>query len=179
MKNFEILKLLKLYEQNSTCKKRQVAALLLEDGQVINHGTNQVVLPTNPRNCVNCDKGGNVVYDKLGVSYTMPCPAIHAEVACLTTYPICWSKDYALVVSYSPCPECCKLLCYTKGIHRVYVAEPRYKPISTNEQLMWLTPQQIPPVDMDNYDTLAKRLLNAAGIEYIRLWECPSDMEVN
>ena len=177
MKNFETLNILETIEQKSTCVKRKVAALLLEDGEIVKYGVNQVALPFKPTYCVGCSKGGKLTYENGLPGVNIPCPAIHAEVDCLSNYTLNLDKDYAMVISYSPCPECCKLLSHIKGIKRVYVATPRYKPVTMSEQLAYLTNGKMSP-DKDNYDTLAKRLLNAAGILYIRMWEKPSTAEV-
>ena len=177
MKNFETLNILETIEQKSTCIKRKVAALLLEDGEIVKSGVNQVALPFKSAYCIGCSKGGKLTYENGLPGVSIPCPAIHAEVDCLSNYTLNLDKDYAMVISYSPCPECCKLLSHIKGIKRVYVATPRRKPVTMSEQLVYLTNGKVSP-DVDSYDILAERLLNAAGIVYIRMWETSSTAEV-
>ena len=177
MKNFETLNILETIKQKSTCVKRKVAALLLEDSEIVKYGVNQVALPFKPTYCFECSKDGKINYENGLLRVSIPCPAIHAEVDCLSNYTLNLDKDYAMVISYSPCPECCKLISHIKGIKRVYVATPRHKLVTLSEQLAYLTDDKISP-GVDTYDILAKRLLNAAGITYIRMWEIPNTAEV-
>ena len=55
MKKFEILKLLDEYAAQSNCKKKGVASILLKDGEPVNYGINEVMLPTTKRNCELCE----------------------------------------------------------------------------------------------------------------------------
>lgn len=159
MKKSEILNILNYIENGSNCTKRHVAACLVDN---LNHvqlvGYNNICLPLGNHICKTC---------KSGIEVKM-CPAIHAEIDCLNKI----SRDEIIMrglttmfVSYSPCPECCKAI-RVAGIKRVIVKEPRLKPVD---------PITADIYSVNYFDELSQKLLD--GIEYIRLWETPSNWE--
>lgn len=160
MKKFEILKLLDEYATQSNCKKKGVAAILLLDGEPVNYGINEIMLPTTKANCELCVTRQHK--DKLSL-----CPAVHAEVACLSTADLSQEGNYSLVVSYSPCPDCCKIIMNLPDVTTIYVTEPKVREISEVDKAAY---------GISTYDELANLLL--AGRNYIRLWMMPDDFEV-
>ena len=160
MKKFEILKLLEEYAAQSNCKKKGVASILLKDGEPVNYGINEVMLPTTKRNCELCAT-------RQHESELSLCPAIHAEVACLSTADLAEEGNYSLVVSYSPCYDCCKLIMSLPDITTIYVTEPKSSEIPDNDKRNY---------GVSTYDEVADILL--AGRNYIRLWMMPDDFEV-
>lgn len=160
MKKFEILKLLDEYATQSNCKKKGVASILLLDGEPVNYGINEVMLPTTKANCEKCET--RQYKNELSL-----CPAIHAEVACLSSADLSQEGRYSLVVSYSPCPDCCKIIMSKPDVSTIYVTEPKNSEISENDKAAY---------GITTYDDLADILL--AGRNYIRLWDMPDDFEV-
>ena len=178
MNKLQILKLLEKYEKEANCPKRSVAAILVRKGlghdwvledrhDLLRYGTNTRLLLSNDFRCSQCVEGYK----------GMTCTAIHAEADCLIGLPFEDTKDGTLIVSWSPCPECCKLI-KRAGIKRVIVKEPRLKLISKLDASFY---------EAKTYDDLAEKLLGVPyttfsggtfGIEYIRLWEQAKDWEV-
>lgn len=176
MNKQQILKLLNFYEQFSNCPKKKVAAVLLSDETIqsitdefievnianknimrlLNRGVNFRVLPHSEATCDLCIDGYKEAQ----------CPAIHAEADCLLGESFRDTYKHTFLISYSPCPECCKLI-RAAGISRVIIKEPRLK-----------TPPIIDCVNykVDNYDELSKKLLY--NVDYIRLWEMSEDWQV-
>ena len=163
MNNFEILKLLNETEANAVkeinCKKRTVVAILYRDNTPVMVGYNSVVLPTAPGVCRKCVEGKYKVEKGTCPLQVRPtCPAIHAEIDCLAKWAN-WDAHctYSLAISYSPCPECCKLI-RTLPISKVYVKTPRLKELSEADKMTY---------NVDNYDELAKLLLTTnSNCEY-------------
>lgn len=176
MNKLQILKLLNHYEQQSRCPKKQVAAVLVSDSKMIefendvledsylesflesnrNYGVNNPILMASDVGCERCMEGWK---GRL-------CPAIHAEAECLIGKA--WRDTYlhTLIISWSPCPECCKLI-IAAGIGRVIVKEPRIKKPSKQDCSFY---------KVETYDELAKKLL--LNVHYVRLWEKSPDWEV-
>lgn len=167
MNKEQILKLLTLYENKSNCPKRQVAALMVPQGllkqnwldtrlDLIQWGANTRLLPYNDTRCERCLEGYKGIL----------CPAIHAEAQCLMGMSFSDTVTNTLFISWSPCPECCKLI-KAAQVARVVIKEPRIKK---------------PPIadcnfyKVTTYDELAEKLLS--GIKYVRLWEQDNDWEV-
>ena len=158
MKKSEILKLLYETEKLSTCKKHKVGAVLIARNGEKYFGANQVALSSKGV-CYACNTKFHSIKEL--------CPAIHAEINCLLKA----GKNAAggtLIVSYSPCPDCCKAI-ITAGIRQVIVTARRRKPVI--EQFWYL-------YEASDYDELAEKLLINARVKYIRLWDWNSDWEV-
>jgi deoxycytidylate deaminase len=166
MKKLQILKLLSYYEQKSNCPKRAIAAMIIPQGllkhdwldpkkDLIRHGTNSRVLMCSDHGCELCLDGYK----------GRTCPAIHAEAQCLIGVPFSETHKNTLIVSWSPCPECCKLI-KSAGISRVIIKEPRLKKPSKADCNFY---------NATTYDELAERLLH--DVQYIRLWEQEEDWE--
>ena len=149
MDKTEILKLLYEAERLSTCKKRKVGAVIIANNGEKYFGANQSMLSSKGV-CYACNiKSSNV---------KELCPAIHAEIACLLKAGE-KAAGSTLIISYSPCPECCKAI-IAAGIKQVIVLSRRLKPVI--EQFWYL-------YETTNYDELAEAMLKAAKIKYIRL----------
>jgi len=168
MNKEQILKLLTLYENKSNCPKRQVAAILvrpnlgrdwvLEDrNALLRIGTNCRILPYSDFRCDKCADG----YEGF------ICPAIHAEADCLIGLAFNETQHSTLIISWSPCPECCKLI-NRAGIDRLIIKEPRLKLISKADSKFY--------GGVKTYDELAEKLLY--NTTYIRLWEQDEDWQV-
>lgn len=159
MKPSEILKLLKEAEKMSTCQKRKVGAVLMLNGKAKYFGANKTML-NNKGICYACDTKFHSIKEL--------CPAVHAEIDCLLKA----GKEACggtLLVSYSPCPECCKAI-INAGIRHVVVTNFRRKPVT--EPFWYL-------YEASDYDDLAWAMLKAAKIKYTRIGSIyPSDMEV-
>ena len=173
MNKEQILKLLNHYEQSSDCRKRQVAAFIVPHGllkhdwvtidrkDLIIGAANKCVLPNiNTYYCSSCD-------ECMKGSTKITCPAIHAEAACLSKASFDEVTSNTLFVSYSPCPDCCKLI-LAAGISRVVIKEPRTKSPSVADCIFY---------NVNSYDELAKKLLY--NVEYVRLWEQDDDWQVS
>lgn len=167
MNKEQILKLLTLYENKSNCPKRQVAAIIVPQGllkhnwldtrlDLIQWGANTRVLPYTDTRCERCLEGykGSM------------CPAIHAEAQCLMGMSFSDTVTNTLMISWSPCPECCKLI-KAAEIARVIIKEPRLKRPSVVDCFFY---------KVSTYDELSEKLL--PGVEYIRLWEQDEDWQV-
>lgn len=155
MKVFEILKLLEKTEKTSTCQKRQVGAVLITPNGVKYFGANKVMLGSKGV-CYACDTKFHNIKEL--------CPAVHAEIDCLLKA----GKEACggtLLVSYSPCPECCKAI-LSADVKRVIVKEFRRKPVI--EQFWYL-------YEASDYDSLAEAMLKASDVEYIRLYKTTPD----
>lgn len=166
MNKLQILKLLNTYEQKSECPKKQVAAVLIRkdlgadwilEGRhdLLRYGVNDRLLPYNDFRCDKCADGYK----------GMTCPAIHAEAQCLIGLPFNDTYKGTLLISWSPCPECCKLI-NAAGIKRVIVKEPRLKPTTKVDASFY---------GAKTYDELAEKILDC---DYVRLWEIPDDLTV-
>jgi dCMP deaminase len=111
------LQLLRVFARRSTCARRQVAAILVDErGRVLSCGHNGV-----PRGFTHCtdvpclgrdDAHGNNVN----------CEAVHAEANAVLNC----SRLEAVVTAYvscTPCYECAKLLANLPNLRRVVVTE--------------------------------------------------------
>lgn len=158
MKKSEILNLLYKIEKLSECKKRRVGAVLI---------TNKTIY-TGFNHPIQSSKGVCYACSTKQQSIKELCPAIHAEIDCLLKA----GKDAegsTLVVSYSPCPDCCRAI-IKAGVTHVIVASCRKKPVI--EQFWYL-------YEADTYDKLAEIMLNDSAIKYTRLNEIAlNDTEV-
>ena len=160
MKKFEILKLLEEAESRSNCLKRKVGAVILTKKRSY-IGYNKVQRNKYKKICAMCLKGNKI---------TEMCPAIHAEIKTLVTGPLADDTftDSFMLISYSPCPECCKAI-IAAGIAKVTVKEPRNKFPNLLTRAVH---------DIETYDELAEKLLTDVGIKYIKLWEYETEQEV-
>lgn len=149
MNKAEILKLLSNVEKGSTCKKRQVAAILILNGEVKCVGVNHAI-QSSKGVCYACATKFSGLKEV--------CPAIHAEIDCLLKAGE-QANGGTLLVSYSPCPDCCRAI-IKAGIRHVIVKDLRYKPVI--EQFWYL-------YEVENYDELAEAMLKDAAIKYTRL----------
>lgn len=111
------LELLKLVAQRSTCGRRAVGAIFVDErGQILSTGYNGV-----PRGYPHCDTvpcDGR--FDRPGDSSR--CASVHAEVNVVLQ---CHRMDlvHTLYVSCTPCYTCSKMLCNT-GLKRIVCLEP-------------------------------------------------------
>lgn len=152
MTKSEILITLKNLENKSNCDKRGVGAVLVDSlGYIVCTGYNHIAFDSMKEECHRCTHNGTPIL----------CPAIHAEIDCLTRtsdVEIKTRQATTMYVSYSPCPDCCKAI-REAGVKTVVVKEPRTSHIWLDEYM--------------TYDQLSEKLLS--GINYIRLWELPND----
>lgn len=163
----ETLKLLDHFENTSTCRKRKVAAIILQDHHLrdsfilnrldlIANGANKSIVPYRETTCDICLQGYKGAQ----------CPAIHAEIDCLINTPFETTYNSNMFVSYSPCPECCKAI-RAAGIRRLFIKEPRLSKPSKIDCKNY---------KVSNYDELAEALL--PGVQYYRLWEMQDEEEI-
>ena len=160
----DLLNHLYSYEKESDCNKRRVVAILYDnrDRAELAYGINKTVLPYNRKNCVAC----KTTPSKEGLEL---CPAIHAEADCLLKLSQSMKKfAMTLLVSYSPCPECCKLIANSPFIKTVIVAERRLKPAPLEDRLAY---------EITTYDELAQKLLKDK-VNYICLEDYEATKEV-
>lgn len=160
MKILNILNALNFYERRSNCLKKQVAAILYDNlWNIASVGYNRMVLAKGDKTCEHCCL-------RMQIS---ECPALHAEIDCITKIGIQEIKRRGIkimAVSYSPCPDCCKAI-MNAGIEILLVKEPRLKDCGIQNHI---------DHSVRNYDQLAEALM--PGIKYIRLWEGPRDTEI-
>lgn len=166
MKKSEILKYLNNAEGYSTCAKRKVGAVLLDNNNRVTFGANGPINSFNKKSKQICK-----LCSECSISKEL-CPAIHAEIACITGLnrvpELSLYGVKTLLVSYSPCPECCKAIARV-GINQVVVKEPRVKKPDLSIRILH---------QIETYDDLAEELLKSVDVKYIRLWECDEDCEV-
>ena len=104
------MRMARIWAENSYCKRRQVGALIVKDGQIISDGYNGT--PSGFENI--CEDDNNV---------TKPY-VLHAEANAITKVARSSnsSENATLYVTASPCIECAKLIIQA-GITRVVYGE--------------------------------------------------------
>jgi len=117
------LDLAKLWSTMSTCSRRQVGAVVVQDRKVIGNGFNGV-----PHNKLHCSDGGcprgQLSYADVpaGADYNQfPCFAIHAEHNAILQAGLAECRGGTLYVTDKPCTQCSNLIEHA-GIERIVVA---------------------------------------------------------
>lgn len=174
MKKFEILKLLARIEKRSNCAKRKVGAFLCKPNGIIDQGYNYIdslidynYSPSYSELCENickkCLSSSNFNKET--------CPAIHAEIMLLTHIHQWITDEDIIVVSYTPCINCCKAIAEARP-GAVIVKEPKLKELEVEMQEAY---------GVKTYDDLAEMLITEGTkyrTKYIRLWEYDISHEV-
>jgi len=95
----------------STCKQRQVGAVLVKDKQILATGYNGA--PFNLRNCLEsgCLKEKNQIPTGVGKGHES-CRAVHAEQNIIIQCALhgISTRDAIIYCTYSPCVVCAKML---------------------------------------------------------------------
>lgn len=123
------LDLAKLWSTMSTCSRRQVGAVVVQDRKVIGNGFNGVA--SGRRHCVDggCPRGG-LSYSEVpaGSDYNAyPCYAIHAEHNAILQAGLRECEGATLYVTNEPCQQCANLIEHAK-IGRIVVMASKDKP---------------------------------------------------
>lgn len=110
LRDSRYMRMARIWAENSYCKRRQVGALIVKDGQIISDGYNGT--PSGFENI--CEDDNNV---------TKPY-VLHAEANAITKVARSSnsSENATLYVTASPCIECAKLIIQA-GITRVVYGE--------------------------------------------------------
>lgn len=110
LRDSRYMRMARIWAENSYCKRRQVGALIVKDGQIISDGYNGT--PSGFENV--CEDDNNV---------TKPY-VLHAEANAITKVARSSnsSENATLYVTASPCIECAKLIIQA-GITRVVYGE--------------------------------------------------------
>lgn len=110
LRDSRYMRMARIWAENSYCKRRQVGALIVKDGQIISDGYNGT--PSGFENV--CEDDNNV---------TKPY-VLHAEANAITKVARSSnsSENATLYVTASPCIECAKLIIQA-GISRVVYGE--------------------------------------------------------
>lgn len=116
------LDLAKLWSTMSTCSRRQVGAVVVQDRKVIGNGFNGVA-----RNKLHCSDGGcprgQLSYEDVpaGADYNQfPCFAIHAEHNAILQAGVAACAGATLYVTAEPCQQCTNLIEHA-GIGRIVI----------------------------------------------------------
>lgn len=116
------LDLAKLWSTMSTCSRRQVGAVVVQDRKVIGNGFNGV-----PSKKLHCSDGGcprgKLSYSDVpaGADYNQfPCTAIHAEHNAILQAGLAECRGATLYVTDTPCQQCSNLIEHA-GIRRVVI----------------------------------------------------------
>lgn len=174
MKKFEILKLLTRIEKSSNCAKRKIGAFLCNPNGITDQGYNYV---TNMGDCcypVSYSELCENICKKCIASPNFDkkiCPALHAEIMLLTHVHRWITDEDILVVSYSPCLDCCKAIVGVRP-GAVIVKEPKLKELEVEMQEAY---------GVKTYDDLAEKFITKGTnywTKYIRLWEYDDNYEV-
>lgn len=110
LRDSRYMRMARIWAENSYCKRRQVGALIVKDGQIISDGYNGT--PSGFENI--CEDDNNI---------TKPY-VLHAEANAITKVARSSnsSENATLYVTASPCIECAKLIIQA-GITRVVYGE--------------------------------------------------------
>ena len=113
-----------IWSQRSTCSRRQVGAVVVQNNYVIGQGYNGV--PSGRRHCVDggCPRGA-LGYDEApaGADYNLfPCYALHAEHNAILNAGAGACLGATLYVTAEPCQQCLNLIEHVK-IGRVVIVE--------------------------------------------------------
>jgi len=115
------MEIARIFAKRSSCKRRQVAAVLVKDGRIISTGYNG-----SPRNTKNCLELNCCMRDGLQSGENLNhCRASHAEVSCISNaaYHGISTKDTTMFITTQPCGNCAKLLINSGIIEIVYEQE--------------------------------------------------------
>jgi len=134
------LAIAQIWAERSTCSRRQVGAVVVQDRKVIGNGFNGVA--AGKRHCVEggCPRGQlDYATVPAGADYnTFPCYAIHAEHNAILQAGLRSCVGATLYVTDQPCQQCTNLIEHA-GIERVVIyREPEPKPAPWTE---WQTPE--------------------------------------
>lgn len=107
------LKAAKAYAELSHCKRLKVGAVIVRDDRIVSVGYNG--MPSGGSNVCECIKDGELVSKPYVIHAEKNAIAFAAKHGLSTT-------DAMLVVTHSPCQECCTLIIQA-GIKEVYYEE--------------------------------------------------------
>lgn len=123
------LDLAKLWSTMSTCSRRQVGAVVVQDRKVIGNGFNGVA--SGRRHCVDggCPRGALSSEECApGSDYNQfPCRALHAEHNAILQAGLEACRGATLYVTDEPCQQCSNLIEHAK-IGRIVVSKDKPNP---------------------------------------------------
>ena len=124
------MEIAKIWSQRSTCSRRQVGAVVVQDKQVIGQGYNGVA--SGKTHCIDggCPRGRLSYSDvPAGADYNQyVCLAIHAEHNAILDAGIRNVAGATLYVTAEPCQQCANLIEHAR-IGRVVVSNDSHWPI--------------------------------------------------
>lgn len=105
--------------QLSTCRSKQVGAVLVKDGRILGIGYNGT-----PSGCVHCSQLFSSNFDRDEHHKWSKENELHAEqnLLAFSAKEGISTKDTQLFVTLSPCIDCAKLI-YSAGIKEIYYVE--------------------------------------------------------
>ena len=109
-----------IVSKRSTCSRRQVGAVLVQDNRIVSTGYNGA--PPGQAHCVDggCPRGklSHEEVPKDADYNQFPCVAVHAEANAIIRAGYALTKDASLYITTSPCQQCWNLI-QGAGIVRV------------------------------------------------------------
>lgn len=171
MKKSTILKLLALEERWSTCKKYKKAAFVVTHDGCLFQGHNY--MQGYEAYIIHREICDNICKNCLAVPNfdDSACPAIHAPIAALIQTQRSIGSDDVMILSYSPCLNCCKAI-VESGIGAVIVKEPNLNEPEVSLQKAY---------KVKTNDELAEKFISESTyykIKYIKLWEYEDYCEI-
>ncbi|MDR2162722.1 MAG: cytidine/deoxycytidylate deaminase family protein [Clostridiales Family XIII bacterium] len=112
----------KLTSERSTCLRRQVGAVIVQDKQIVATGYNGA-----PKGIAHCDEKGGCLREKLGVpsgERQELCRALHAEQNAIVQAATSGQsiEGATIYITHQPCVICAKMI-INAGIRKIIVNE--------------------------------------------------------
>lgn len=116
------MKMAELVSTRSTCMRRQVGAVIVQDKHIVATGYNGA-----PRGIIHCDERGECLREKLGVPSGERhelCMALHAEQNAIIQAATSGQtiEGATIYITHQPCIICAKMI-INAGIRRIVVKE--------------------------------------------------------
>ena len=116
------MKMAELVSTRSTCMRRQVGAVIVQDKHIVATGYNGA-----PRGIMHCDERGECLRQKLGVPSGERhelCMALHAEQNAIIQAATSGQtiEGATIYITHQPCIICAKMI-INSGIRRIVVKE--------------------------------------------------------
>lgn len=110
--NETFLKVAEIMSERSTCSRRKVGAVLVQDNRIVATGYNGS--PPGEEHCVDggCPRG-QFTHDEIpkDADYNQfPCTAVHAEANAIIRAGHALTKGAAIYVTENPCQQCTNLI---------------------------------------------------------------------
>ena len=129
------IKILEAISENSTCRRIQVAAILIKDGRIVSTGWNGV--PSKQQHCLDYFAGKDDEYVKKNHVTFSDNNELHAEtnaiLHCAKNGISTLGTD--LYVTYYPCKHCVKQI-ISCGIKKVYYLKEYDREDAINKELL-------------------------------------------